>query len=514
MVSLSSRSPEAANILTATLGQKAEEFNASKMAVSYVLGWSPMPMNRIGTFIIKAWMKHALTKSAILTEVKDCLLLAVPLAGVQLATAATTFIDTVMMGLLGSRILAAGGLGAAIFSALLIVGTSVVSAVSPLVAEAHGAGRIEIVGRVARQGLWLSLALALPVTVLIWNGGHILRLFGQEEQNVLVAETYLQAIAWGYLPGLAFAVLKNFVSALSQPRPVIAIVVIGTIFNAAANYVLMFGRLGLPTLGLAGIGWASTLSLWGMFIALTVYIVSRPAFSTYGVFRALHQFDSRVFWELLQIGWSIGMLAAFETGLFTVTTFLVGQMGTVTLAAHQIALQTASITFMVPLGISFATTVRVGQLNGRGEPSRAQLAGYVGIGLGSLFMGIMAILFWTMPRLIISLYLNVQNPENERVVTVAESLLNVAAMFQMVDGIQVIAAGALRGLKDTRIPMLVGIFAYWGVGLTSGYLLGLRFGFGGVGLWWGLAFGLLSAAAVLTWRFHILISSYMRSQNC
>lgn len=459
-------------------------------------------------------MKHKLTKSVIITEVKDCLLLAVPLAGAQLAQAGTAFIDTVMMGLLGSRILAAGGLGAATFSALLIIGTSVVSAVSPLAAEAHGAGKIEVAGRVARQGLWLSLAIALPVTLLIWNGGLLLHLFGQEEENVVLAETYLRAIAWGYLPGLAFAVLKNFVSALSQPRPVIVVMVCGTVFNAAANYVLMFGLLGLPALGLAGIGWASTLSLWGIFIALAVYIVSRPDFRAYGVFRDLHQFDNRVFWELLQIGWSIGVLAAVEVGLFTVTTFLVGQLGTITLAAHQIALQTASITFMVPLGFSFATTVRVGQLNGRGDPSGAQLAGYVGIGLGSLFMGIMAILFWTMPRLIISLYLDVQNPVNDSVVMLAESLLSVAAMFQIVDGIQIIAAGALRGLKDTRIPMLVGILAYWGIGFTSGYLLGLRLGFGGVGLWWGLAIGLTAAATILTWRFHYLISPSVRAQNC
>lgn len=458
-------------------------------------------------------MKHTLTKSTIVIEIKDCLLLAIPLAGAQLAQAATAFIDTVMMGLLGSRTLAAGGLGAATFSALLIVGTSVVSAVSPLAAEAHGAGQVEVAGRVTRQGLWLSLAIALPVTLLIWHGGVLLRLFGQEEQNVLLAETYLRAIAWGYLPGLAFAVLKNFISALSQPRPVIVIVVGGTIFNAIANYILMFGKLGLPALGLAGIGIASTLSFWGMFMALAVYIVSRPALNAYGVFRALYRFESQVFWELLQIGWSIGVLAAVETGLFTVTTFLIGQLGTVTLAAHQIAMQTASITFMVPLGISFATTVRVGQLNGQGNPSRARLAGYVGISLGSLFMGIMAILIWTVPRLIVSLYLDVQNPANDSVVALAALLLGVAAMFQLFDGIQVIAVGALRGLKDTRIPMLVGIFAYWCVGLTSGYLLGLRLGFGGVGLWWGLAIGLLVAAVVLTWRFHYLISARIRAQS-
>lgn len=458
-------------------------------------------------------MNSTLTKSAIVKEVKDCLLLAGPLAGAQLAQAATGFVDTVMMGLLGSQTIAAGGLGATLFTALLIIGTSVVSAVSPLAAEAYGAGRIEMVGRVVRQGLWLSVVIAIPITLLIWHGGLLLRLFGQDEENVLLAELFLRAIAWGYLPGLAFAVLKNFVSALSRTRPIIAIVVCGTVFNIAANYVLMFGKLGLPALGIAGIGWASALSIWGMFIALAVY-VSQPAFRIYGVFRDLHQLDRHIVGELLQIGWSIGVLAAVETGLFTVTTFLMGQLGTVTLAAHQIALQTASITFMIPLGISYATTVRVGQLSGKGDPGGARLAGYVGICLGGLFMAFMAILFWTMPRSIISLYLDVQDPANGNVVRLAQSLLGVAAIFQMFDGIQIIAAGALRGLKDTRIPMFVGILAYWCIGLTSGYLLGLRLGFGGVGLWWGLAIGLLAAAAVLTWRFHYLMSPGVRVQNC
>jgi multidrug resistance protein, MATE family len=453
-------------------------------------------------------------KSRVSAEIRDCLLLAVPLAGAQLAHAATTFIDTVMMGVLGSQALAAGGLGAAIFLASLLAGTGIVSAVSPLAAEAYGAGKIEQVGRVVRQGLWLAVAIALPVTIMIWNGDVILRLVGQQPENIAAASGYLQAIAWGYLPGLCFAVLKNFASALSRPRPVIIVMVCGTAFNAIANYVLMFGKLGLPALGLTGIGIASALSLWGMFVALLIYLMSQPAFRPYGLFRNLQQFDRRVFWELVQTGVPIGVLAAVETGLFTATTFIVGQIGTTTLAAHQIALQTASITFMVPLGVSFATTVRVGQFNGQQNPSGARIAGYVGIGIGSLFMGIMAILFWVMPETIISLYLDVQDPANREVVAIAKSLLGVAAMFQLVDGIQVIAAGALRGLKDTRIPMFIGILAYWFLGLGSSYLLGLQLGFGGIGLWWGLAIGLAAAAVILTWRFHYLITPAVRAQIC
>jgi MATE family multidrug resistance protein len=446
-------------------------------------------------------MTDAYLKSRVIAEIKECLLLAVPLAGAQLSQAATTFVDTVMMGILGSQIIAAGALGAATFYLLISVGSAIMSAVSPLAAEAYGAGRVELIGRVVRQGLWLSVILAIPVTLLIWHSGALLRLLGQEPVNVALAELYLRAIAWGYFPGLGFAVLKSFVSALSQPRPVIVTMIGGTLFNVAANYVLAFGKFGMPALGIAGLGWASALSLWGMFAALAIYILSHPQLRVYGVFTNLHQFEGKGFGELVRVGVPIGVLAGVEGGFFTFVTFLMGQLGTVTLAAHQIALQTAVVTFTIGLGISIASTVRVGQLIGQENPQGARLAGFVSIGIAASFMAMMGILFWTIPGRIVSLYIDTADPANAAVVTLAKTLLGVAAMFQIVDGIQVTAAGALRGLKDTRVPLLIGILAYWGIGLPCGYTLGLGLGFGSVGLWWGFAIGLAVAAGVLTWRF-------------
>ncbi|HEY9700268.1 MAG TPA: MATE family efflux transporter [Trichocoleus sp.] len=446
-------------------------------------------------------MSAFLTRSRLSTEIRNCLALALPLAGAQLAQAMTAFADTVMMGLLGSEALAAGGLGAALFQACLLVSSSIVSAVSSLGAAAFGAGQSERVGQVVRQGLWLAVVMAVPIVFLLWFSEPLFQGLGQEASVTQQSESYLRAIVWGFFPALGFAVLRHFVSALSQPRSVIVIMIGGTLFNVAANYVLMFGKFGLPALGLAGIGWASTLSLWGMFLALILHIRSQTHFRTYGVFRNLHHFEGRLFAELLHVGLPIGILSAAETGLFTVTTFLMGQLGTATLAAHQIALQTAALTFMIPLGISFANTVRVGQFLGQGDLQSAKLAGYTGMSIGVGFMALMALLFWTVPEAIVSLYLDIRNPANQAVVTLAKQLLGVAAMFQVVDGLQVTAVGALRGLKDTRIPMLIGLLAYWGIGLTCGYTLGLRFGFGGVGLWWGLAIGLVLAASILTWRF-------------
>lgn len=433
-------------------------------------------------------------------------MLAVPLAGAQLAQAATSFVDTVMMGLLGSQSLAAGGLGATSFAALLIVSTGIISAISPLVAEAHGAGQLTKVGQITAQGIWLAVLLALPATLLVWHLGSLMQSFGQSEENSILAQSYLRAIAWGFLPALISAALRSTLTALSRPRPVLVITISSTLFNVVANYILMFGKLGLPALGLAGIGWASSLSFGLMLGGLIFYIKSQPSLAACGLFCYLHRFEWQLFRELLGIGIPIGVLFAFETGLFTVTTFLMGYLGTITLAAHQIALQTAALTFMVPMGISLATTVRVGQFNGQGDRRGAQLAGYVGIGMGAAFMAVMGLLMWFAPKTIISLYLNLNDPENLPVINVATSLLGVAALFQIVDGIQAIAAGALRGLKDTRIPMLIGIIAYWGIGLTSGYLLGLPLKMDGIGLWLGLAIGLAIAATVLTWRFHSLVS--------
>lgn len=444
---------------------------------------------------------HLLSKSRVISEIQACLFLAVPLAGAQLAQAATAFVDTVMMGILGSQTIAAGALGSLMFHVLMVIGSGILSAVSPLVAEAYGAGQADRVGRVVRQGWWLAFFLAIPFSLVLWYGKEILQLTGQEAENAALAGTYLRSIVWGYFPVLGFAVLRNFVSALSRPRPVIVVMICGTLFNVAANYVFIFGKFGLPALGLAGIGWASTLSLWGMFLTLGLYSVRQQSIRSYKVFSHLGQFDRSVFLELLNVGLPIGVLAAVETSLFAVVTLLIGQLGTTILAAHQIALQTASVTFTIPLGISFATTVRVGQCMGQEDPRGARLAGFVGISISAFFMFCMGILFWLFPTQIVSLYIDVSEPANADVVNIAKTLLGVAAMFQIVDGVQISAAGALRGIKDTRIPMLIGILTYWGLGLTSGYLLGLRFGFGGVGLWWGLAIGLFVAACVLTWRF-------------
>ncbi len=448
-------------------------------------------------------------KQPLIAEVQQCLVLALPLAAAQLAQAATAFVDTVMMGWLGSQTIASGGLGAATFTFFLLVSTSIVSAVSPLVAEAYGGGKSEQVGSIVQQGLWLSLLLGVPITLLLYFAGDWLGWLGQDANTVALSAYYLKAIAWGIFPALGFAVLRSFFSALSQPHPVMVAVVLGTLLNITLNYILMFGKLGLPALGLTGIGLASSLSLWSIFIGLAIY-------SLHHNFLTLNELlgrqtnnpleNNRIFWEIVTLGLPIGGLIAVEAGLFTVVTFLMGYLNTTALAAHQIALQTAAMSFQLALGVSLATTVRVGQLRGENNAVGVRRAGYVGIVLGGLLMGFLGIAFWLFPKTIISLYLDPSDADNTEVISLASQLLAVAAIFQIVDGVQVTAAGALRGLKDTHVPLLMGIMSYWCIGLVSGYVLGFGLGYQAVGLWWGLALGLAVAAGVLTYRFSLVQS--------
>jgi multidrug resistance protein, MATE family len=439
-------------------------------------------------------------RSKLISEVRASLFLALPLAGAQMAQAAIAFTDTAMMGQLGNSALAAGGLGAICFSTLVLIGSGLVSAASPLAAQAHGAGQSQQVGRVVRQGFWLAILLAIPVTLLIWNGQPLLQRLGQQA-DLAQTERYLRAVVWGYLPALGFFILKDFVSAISKPRSVIVIMLISVPLNVMGNDVLMYGKWGFPALGLAGVGWSSAIVLWSMFLSLALYIRLHSPFIPYGIFRGFPRFYLPLMRELIHIGLPISIIVFVETGLFAVTTLLIGQIGVAPLAAHQIALETAGVTFRIPLGIAFATTIRVGQLIGQQNLQGARFAGFVGIGLGTGFMTCMAVLIWTVPGAIVGLFLDVQDPANAAVVQLAQVLLGVAATFQIFDGIQVIAAAALRGVKDTRVPMLIGIFAYWGMGLTSGYVLSRFWGMGAVGLWWGLALGLAVAASILTWRF-------------
>lgn len=444
----------------------------------------------------------SLLPSALHTELRATLRLAGPVVAAQLAHISMGFVDTVMVGRLGPEALAGVALGNTIFFFFAIMGMGMVRAVGPLVSQAVGAEKPAAVGRSVRQGLWLAAGLGLFILLVLSNIEPVLRWTGQREVAIDGATRYLDAIRWGILPFLGFAALRSFVEGLSRPLPVTIIAFVGVVVNIGANELLMFGRWGLPALGLAGTGWASTIVFSTLFGLLALFVHRTEPFATHGVFVRLREPDPSYLRELVWVGAPMGASRGVESSLFMVTTVLMGTLGTTALAAHQVALQCAAFAFMVPLGIGMAGTVRVGQAAGARDESGARRAGGVAMGLATLFMAGTAILFWTLPRPIVGLYLDLSDAGNAEVIALAVQLLGVAAVFQLFDGLQVAAHGALQGLKDTRVPMGIAVVTYWGIGLVTGYLWGVRGSGGPEALWWGLVVGLAAAAVLLLARFH------------
>jgi MATE family multidrug resistance protein len=443
-------------------------------------------------------MRRALPPS-LARELRATLLLALPLILAQLAQMSMSLIDTLMVGRLGQEALAGIALGGSVYTFALIIGMGVMFAVGPTVSQAYGAGDHAKVGGAVRASLVLAFGLSVPAGLLFWQIGPLLRLVGQEEVTAALATRYLHAIAWGYLPALWLTGLRGLLEGLARPRPVMVIAFLGVALNIIANYALIFGHFGFPALGLVGSGWASALVYWSMFGAAAFYVHRALPWVQLWRRRAL---ELGILRELLRLGWPIGLTLGFETGLFSATAVLMGLFGTVQLAAHQIAIQSASFTFMVLVGLAAATAVRVGQAAGRRERGAVRRAGGVGIALSAAFMLLTALTFWLLPERVVGLYLDIGDPANAEVARTAARFLAFAAAFQVFDGLQVSAAGALRGLKDTRAPMLISLASYWGVGLTTGVLLAFYGQLAGQGLWLGLVVGLFSAALLLTWRFH------------
>ena len=441
-------------------------------------------------------------------EIKKFLQLAIPLASGQLAQSLTSFFDTLMMGRLGAETLAAGGLASLSFVALLLTASGIIMSVTPAIAQAYGANNKNRIENLARQGLWLVLLLTIPITTAIAHLDSWMISFGQAEATVNLANIYLDIILWGFFPALGFMMLRGVVSGLSQAQPIMFIMAIGTVFNIFGNYVLAFGKFGFPRLELAGLALSTVVTHWGMFFALVIYMLKQKQLQKYRIFQKLYSFKPNIIWELIKIGLPIAIYSALEVGLFTIVTYLMGILGTDVLAAHQIVFQTIAVIFMIPLGMSLATTVRVGQWMGQKNLKGVKLSGYLSIALGLIFMTMMAIALLLFPKLVMGLYIDIHDPANVKVIALASPMLTIAALSQILDGVQKISYGALQGLQDTRIPMLLSIPAFWIIGLPLGYWLGFQLGWGGAGLWLGQSVGIAIAGIVFTMRFYYLTRSH------
>ena len=441
-------------------------------------------------------------------ESKNFLKLAIPLVSAQLAQSMTGFFDTIMMGRLSAETLAAGGLASSTFFAILNTVAGVVMGVSPLIAEAYGAGNKNRIEQLARQGFWLVLLLSMPTMVIIANFESVMQQLGQTQTIagaiVTLANNYLSIVVWGFFPALGFAMLRGMVSGLSHTRPIMYIVVVGTIFNIIGNYVLGFGKFGFPRWELEGLAIASVFALWGMFVALIIYILRHPQLKTYRFFDRLYIIEPAILWQLVKIGVPIGAFMALELGLFTMVSYLMGALGTEVLAAHQIVLQTMIITFMIPLGMSYAATVRVGLWLGQKNAKGMKRAGYTSIAIGFLFSLLLTVAMLLFPRAIVGLYIDLDVSANTPIIDLALPMLTIATISQILDGVQKITYGALQGFKDIRMPVLLNISAFWAIGLPAGYFLGFQLGLGGTGLWLGQSIGVAIAAIFFLMRFRYL----------
>jgi MATE family multidrug resistance protein len=424
-----------------------------------------------------------------------------PLIVAQLAQSALFTTDIIMLGRLGAKYVAAGALANALFICVQLFGIGIVGAVAPVVAQALGARDFRSVRRTVRQGIWLAVILFAVLFPVTWNIGPIYRWMGQDPELIGLAETFIHAAIWLLLPAFIFIGLRSFLSAHGATRVILLITVAGVIVNALANYALVFGNWGFPRLEMVGSGISTTVVNTVMLILTIIYIQMHRRFRRYHIWHDLLTPDWPRLWELVKIGVPIGLMLLAEVALFTSASLLQGWLGEAELAAHSVALTVASLAFMVPLGLSQATTVRVGIALGEKNKEGVRKAGWAALVMTLGFMSLTAIAFFLAPHQIVALFLDATLAENSAPLALAASFLVVAALFQLFDGTQVTMAAALRGLSDTNMPLVIALVGYWAVGFPIAYFCGFTFGFRGVGIWIGLAAGLAAVALVLTARF-------------
>lgn len=442
-------------------------------------------------------------------EVRQLLVLALPLVFAQMAQVGMSLVDTLVAGRVGPEALAGIALGSTVFMFVLVAGMGTLQGAIPFVAQARGAGDPAGAGRAARQALWLAAGVGALGWGALQGSLPLLERAGQDPAAVAEAQRYLGAALWGYPAAMLFTALRSFLEGIEDTRAVMVALLTGTGLNLLLNVALVFGRWGFPELGLRGTGVATALVYSAMFAGLLGYVATRHR--RYRVLRGLRRPDREMLGELSRVGWPIGAALVFESSLFSISAVLMGLFGAVALAAHQVAIQTAAFTFMIPLGLSLATGVRVGNARGRGDAEAVARAGAVGIAAALAVMVATATVYLLAPGAIVALYLDPADPANRAVVATATTLLGLAGVFQIFDGLQVGALGALRGLKDTRVPMVLALVAYWGVGIPSGVVLAFPFGFGPTGLWYGLVAGLAVAGVLLLVRWRVAVRRLRRT---
>ena len=429
------------------------------------------------------------------------LTLGLPLVGSQLGQLVIHVTDTLLLGRYGVADLAAQAVASSVLIVLIVFGSGFAFAVMPLVAAAAESGDEVQIRRVTRMGLWASMgfaAVALPV--FLWIPDLFVRL-GQTPEVAALADRYFAIALWSLIPALVVMLFRSYLSALEHARAVLWVTLASAAVNALVAWVLIFGHLGAPELGIVGAAIGAVVSNLFAAVAMAVYAVWRePA---HQLFVRLWRPDWSALGAVFRLGWPIALTALAEVALFSAASVMMGWVGTNALAAHGIALQLCVATFMVQLGLSQAATVRAGQAYARGDAARLRLAALAAMTLSAVAAALSVLLFVTIPGPLIGLFLSPADPERAAIIALGSAFLAAAALFQVADSAQVIAQGLLRGVQDTRWPMIFAAASYWGVAAPVAWLLGIHLGWGGVGIWIGLAVGLFLAAVSLMLRFWV-----------
>lgn len=431
--------------------------------------------------------------SPVRQELRATLRLAAPVVLVQLGFMLMGVVDTIMLGHLSAEALAAGAVAHVVVVTVLMLGFGTLSALDPLMAQAHGAGDARGMGDHLQRGILLAAALTVPISLVMLDTRPALVLLGQQPAVLDGAAGYIRAVAWGNLPYFLYTVFRLTLLAQSVVRPAAMAIVVGNLVNVFFNYGLIFGHFGFPALGVVGSAWSTALSRWVMCLYLV--IAARRALAPFWRGFDAAALSLRHYARLFRLGLPIGLHNSLELCLFLTVALLIGRMGVAQLAGHQIALNLASLSFMVPLGIAGAAATRVGNAIGRGDMPGARRAAAVCLCLGAGAMALFGLLFAAVPRLLAGLY-----TQDAAVLATAVALLPIAAAFQIFDGVQVVAAGILRGSADTTYPAAIALLGYWAMGLPAGWYLAVPAGLGPRGLWWGLTLGLGAVALLFVLR--------------
>lgn len=436
------------------------------------------------------------------SDIRPTLALGLPLVGAQVAQMAINTTDVLMIGRLGAVELAASVLAFNMYMLFWFCGMGLVQAVIPLAARARGQRAMRDLRRSVRMGFWVVAFYCIPVWGVMSFGEDIWLLLGQDPATSALAADYLDILKWTLFPALAVMAVRGFLTVMERAQMVLWATVLSALANAVLDYLLIFGHFGWPRLELVGAALASFFSSTVAMIVLFLYAALHPKLKRYAIFGRIWRSDWPAFWEILRIGLPIALTIVAEAALFSATAIMMGWIGTLELAAHGIALQICSLTFMVPVGLSQATLIRVGLAHGRGDRAGIGRAGWTTLVITLCAMGVFALTFWLFGANLVSLYLDFGNPQAEAVLAFAVSFLMVGAVFQLVDGAQIIGGANLRGLGDTKIPLYYAVFGYWGIGISLSLGLGFSGGLGGVGIWCGLAGGLAIVAVFANHRFY------------